>query len=57
MLASFRNVISELHPEKVVHAGSESLFDAQGHFRRERGLTGEKVRERASANRYTSVTC
>jgi hypothetical protein len=38
-----RYIVSQLHAEKVVHVGAESLFDAQRHFRGERGPAMEKV--------------
>ena len=34
----------------MLHVGTEGLFDAQGHFRRELGLAVEKVRERGLAH-------
>src|ERR1039457_5891443 len=50
MLSRYRHVVSELHAEKVVHIGTEGLFDAQGHFRRERRLAVEEVGERGAAH-------
>jgi hypothetical protein len=49
VLSRFRHVIGELHPEKVIHVRAECLFDAQGHFRRQRGLPVQKVGERGAA--------
>jgi len=46
----FRHVIGELHPEKVIHVRAERLFDAQGHFRRQRGLAVQKIGERSAAH-------
>src|ERR1039458_3181697 len=46
----FRHVVGELHAEKVVHVGTERLFDAQSHFRRQCGLVVEQVGERGAAH-------
>ena len=32
MLSRFRHVVGELHAEKLIRVGAESLFDAQGPF-------------------------
>src|SRR5260370_38324241 len=49
VLPRFRHVVGELHPEKVIHVRAERLFDAQGHFRRHRGLAVQKIGKRAPA--------
>src|SRR5216683_8032006 len=49
VLPRFRHVVGELHPEKVIHVRAERLFDAQGHFRRQRGLAVQKVGKRGAA--------
>ena len=45
----FRHVVGELHPEEVIHVWAKRLFDAQGHFRRQRGLAVQKVGQRGAA--------
>jgi hypothetical protein len=43
-------VVSELHPEEVVHIRAEHPFDAERHFRGEGGFAVEQVGERSVAN-------
>ena len=50
MLPRLRHVVSKLHSQKVVHVGAERLFDAQGHFRRQRGLAVQKIGQRGAAH-------
>src|ERR1700687_5640197 len=50
VLPRFRHVIGNLHTEKVLHVRAEGLFDAQGHFRRQRGLAVQKIGERGAAH-------
>jgi hypothetical protein len=49
MLPRLRNVVSELHAEKMVHIWAERLFDAQGHLRRQRGFAVQKIGQRGTA--------
>jgi hypothetical protein len=49
VLPRFRHGVSELHVEQVVHVGTERLFDAQSHFRRQCGLAVEQIGERGPA--------
>jgi hypothetical protein len=49
-LPRFRHVVGKLHAEKVVHVRAERLFDAQGHFRRQRGLAVQKIGKRGAAH-------
>jgi hypothetical protein len=49
VLSCFRHVIGELHPEEVIHVRAERLFDAQSHFRSQRGLAVQKIGERRAA--------
>jgi len=45
----FRQVVGELHAQQqVVHVRTKRLFDAPGHFRRERSLAVEEVGERGA---------
>ena len=46
----FRHVVGELHSEEVIHVRAEGLFDTQGHFRRQRSLTVQKVGERGATH-------
>ena len=68
MLASFCHVVSELHPEKVVHVGAESFLDAKGHLpgrerhasirkygRDGRRLIGGSPRMLTAGERYAAV--
>ena len=55
MLSRFRHVIGELHPEKVIHIRAERLFDAQRHFRCQRGLAVQQVGERGPACHAAAV--
>ena len=50
VLPRFRHVVGELHAEKVVHVRAERLFDAQGHFRRQRCRAVQKVGKRGAAH-------
>jgi hypothetical protein len=49
VLPRFRHIVGKLHAEKVVHVRAERVFDAQGHFRRQRGLAVQKIGERGAA--------
>ena len=52
----FRHVVGELHAEKVVHVRAERLFDAQGHFRRQHGLSAQEVGQRGAAH-FQNIRC
>jgi hypothetical protein len=48
LLTCFRLVISELHPQKVIHVWAERLSDPQRHFRRQRSIIVQKVGKRSA---------
>ena len=56
MAAGLCHIIRKLHPKKVVHVRAESFLNAEGHFRGERRLAGEKIRQGRAAN-FENVCC
>ena len=56
MAAGLCHIVRKLHPKKVVHVRAERFLNAEGHFRGERGLAGEKVQQGSAAN-FENVGC
>jgi hypothetical protein len=50
------HIVRKLHPKKVVHVRAERFLNAEGHFRGQRRLAGEKIRQGRAAN-FENVCC
>lgn len=50
VLTRFRHIVGELHAQQMVHLRPKRLFDAQHHFRCERGFAVKKIGERGAAD-------